>query len=668
MVYWWGKQESPRYGDRPASRVMAPANSRDMALLERINSSADLKALSIDELERLAGELRSEIIETVKRNGGHLASPLGVVELTLALHYMYEVGKDQLLWDVGHQCYAHKLLTGRRTAFDTLRKQGGISGYPKIAESTTDCFGTGHSSTAISAAVGMAIARDRLGEDRHVIAVVGDGAMTGGMALEGLLHAGHLGLDLLVILNDNKMSISPSTGTLARVFNRLIMAGPYKRAKEDAGSFVKKLVGNRMTRAIQDLERSVKGFITKGALFQEFGFNYIGPVDGHDLPLLIECLTNIKQIKGPVFFHCRTEKGKGLKEAEEDPTKYHGVSPMAIQTYDEEGDPLPPKVEAKTNGVRPSAQTFTDAFAGAIVQAGIEDERVVAITAAMPTGTGLSKFEAAFPGRFFDVGICEQHAVTFAAGLAARGMRPVTAIYSTFLQRGYDQLIHDVCLQELPVVFAIDRAGLVGEDSPTHTGIFDLAFLRSVPKLRVMAPRDGVDLALMLHWALRQNGPCAIRYPRSKAPTIEPVEGRDVSHGEILRHGDDATFLAIGPCAPCLEAADLLEAQGFSIGVADARFVKPLDAELLEALAGRPIITVEENVLAGGFGTAVLEHFDQAGRLGSVHVHRIGLPDTFGEHATRDQQLARHGLDAQGLAQAVRQAIRQRAPQPVKLK
>ena len=624
-----------------------------MSLLNRINSPQDLKHLSLTELEHLAAEVRQQLIDTVNRNGGHLASPLGVVDLTIALHYVYDVGegKDQLIWDVGHQCYAHKLLTGRRDNFDTIRKRDGISGYPKISESEYDCFGTGHSSTSISAAAGMAAARDRLGKDNHVIALIGDGAMTAGMVFEAMSHAGHLGTNMLVILNDNEMSISPNVGSLSNYFSRLITAAPYKRAKEDAGSFVKKLIGDRMTRTVQHIERQVKGMITPGALFQELGFNYVGPVDGHDLPLLIEFFNNIKKMNGPILMHCVTEKGKGLREAELDPLKYHGVSPMAIKRPDEEGDALPSKEQQST----PKARTFTDAFVDAVIDAARKDERVVGITAAMPTGTGLSKFEQEFSERFYDVGICEQHAVTFAAGLATQGIKPICAIYSTFLQRGYDQLLHDVAIQKLPVVFALDRAGLVGEDSPTQNGTFDISFLRCVPDIKIAAPRDAVDTEAMLHWALEQSGPVAIRYARGSAPTIGPEHERDVTRGEILREGTDATMLAIGPVAgACLEAAALLEAEGLSIGVADARHVKPLDAALLDALADRPIITVEENTLDGGFGSAVMEHFQLQDRLPSLRIHRIGIPDIFSEQGTRAQQLEDNNLHPAGIASVTR--------------
>lgn len=635
-----------------------------MKFLEQINSPLDLKAFAIDDLEQVAHEIREQIIQTVTKNGGHLASPLGVVDLTVALHYVYDIGRDQLVWDVGHQCYAHKILTGRRDAFESLRHRGGISGYPTLSESDYDCFGTGHSSTSISAAAGMAIARDRLNQDHHIIALIGDGAITGGMAFEALSHAGHLGLDMLVILNDNEMSISRNTGALASYFNRMIMAGPYTRAKEDVGSYVKTLIGERMTRTIQDLERSVKGFITKGALFGELGFNYIGPVDGHDLPLLIECLRRIKEIKGPVLFHCRTEKGKGLKAAEDDPLTYHGVSPQVLHPIDREGESPPSPVEIAA----PPQRTFTDAFVEGILAAGRDNDKVVGITAAMPTGTGLAKFEKEFPDRFFDVGICEQHAVTFSAGLARQGFRPVAAIYSTFLQRGYDQLIHDVCLQNLPVVFAIDRAGLVGEDSPTQNGTFDLSYLRAVPNLTVLVPRDDLDTILMLQWALQQKGPVALRYARGKAPTIGgPAHTRDIQHGEILRHGEDAFFLCAGPCTgAALEAAIRLEAEGLSIGVADARFVKPIDADLLDALAGHPLITVEENTLEGGFGSAVLEYYANTGRLEGLRIHRVGIPDVFCPQATRNEQLADYGLNADGLYRAAQQIIATPIHTPVK--
>ena len=624
----------------------------EFPLLDKILAPQDLHQFTLDQMEALADEIRRQIIETVSVNGGHLASPLGVVELTIALWHVFDMEKDLVVWDVGHQAYAHKILSGRRDRFHTLRTQDGISGYPSRSESPFDPFGTGHSSTSISAALGMAVARDFHGGDGHVIAVIGDGAMTGGMAFEALNHAGHLGRDLLVILNDNEMAISRNVGALSQYFSRMITARPYKRAKEDVSSFVKRLLGRRLTRTAQRLEQSVKGFITAGGLFQEMGFNYVGPVDGHDLPLLIEIFNNMKIMHGPILFHCATQKGKGYSQAEEDPSKYHGVKPAQNE---HEGEARPPERPAEIV----SARTFTEVFGEAMLDAAENHPSLVGITAAMPAGTGLNRMQEKYPDRFFDVGICEQHAVTFAAGLVTQGMRPVCAIYSTFLQRGYDQFIHDVCLQNLPVVFAVDRAGLVGEDSPTHNGAFDLSFLRAIPNAVVLAPRDGLDLRAMLDWAVKQPGPVVIRYPRDKAPTIGPAEPRDVTRGEILRTGSDATFLGVGPCVGmCLAAADILAAKGLSVGVADARLVKPVDAALVRSLAQMPLLTVEENALPGGFGSAVLEYFEQAGMIGGVRVRRIGLPDAFVEHATRAQQLSRHRLDPAGLAEAARSWLR----------
>ena len=642
--------------------------------LDMVVNPDHVKKLTVEQLAKLAEEIRHELITKLAVNGGHLGPNLGVVELTLALHHAFDLSRDLIVWDVGHQSYAHKLLTGRRDLFHTLRQKDGIAGYPRMSESPYDAFGTGHSSTSISAALGMAVARDYRGEDHRVIAVIGDGAMTGGMAIEALSHAGHCGSDLLVVLNDNEMSIARNVGALSAYFSRLITARPYKRAKEDVSSFVKRILGPRLSQTAHRLEKSVKGFITAGVLFQELGFNYVGPVDGHDLPVLVGLLSNLRKMQGPILFHCFTQKGKGCPEAESDPMKYHGIKPPRMRHGAVQSLPMPHNVENEGEARLPEklsamahAQTFTDAFAEALIEKAREDTRVVAITAAMPTGTGLSKFQQHFPERFHDVGICEQHAVTFAAGLAARGMRPVCAIYSTFLQRGYDQLIHDVCLQNLPVVFAIDRAGLVGEDGPTHAGTFDLSFLRAVPNLIVLAPRDDLDLTAMLHWALEQTGPVAIRYPRDVAPTIGSRARDNITKGEILRKGSDATLLAVGSCVwMALRAAEVLEEDGFSVGVADARSVKPLDAALLRRLASAPIITVEENTLLGGFGSAVIEHFEQIGRLSEVSIRRIGLPDVFCEHASRVEQLKDCGLDPEGIAAVAREFLAQRVPQSVK--
>jgi len=644
-----------------------PVEKAAFPLLDTIDSPGDLKLLSVDELELLAAEIRRSIIETVSLNGGHLASSLGVVELTLALYYTFDMEKDLIVWDVGHQSYAHKLLTGRHDRFSSLRRKGGLSGYPRRSESPYDAFGTGHSSTSISAALGMAVARDLTASQPHstqtgfpsaltasprVVALIGDGAMTGGMAIEALSHAGQLKRNLLVVLNDNEMSIAHNVGALAASFSRMITTRPYKRAKEDVSSVVKRMIGPRLSQTVHRLEESIKGFITAGGLFQEFGFNYVGPADGHDLPNLVGMFSNIREMQGPILFHCATIKGKGFSDAEKDPQKYHGVKPSMIWNVDTEGEARPPEPKAP----KAVPQTFTDVFAQTLVEAARDNPAVVGITAAMPSGTGLNRFQEAYPDRFFDVGICEQHAVTFAAGLAAQGLRPVCAIYSTFLQRGYDQIIHDVCLQNLPVVFAVDRSGLVGEDSPTHLGMFDLSFLRAVPNMTVLAPRDDLDLRAMLEWALRQPGPVAIRYPRADATTVganNHSPQRHPPHGEILRPGTDAAFLAVGPCVgTCIRAAEWLEGEGFSVGVADARCVKPLDEALLDGLAARPLLTVEENTLLGGFGSAVMEYFERKEMLSEIRLRRIGLPDLFCDHARREEQLTECGLDAQGIAGA----------------
>ena len=619
-------------------------------LLDSIDSPANLRKLSLEQLGNLADEIRRKVILTASVNGGHLAAHLGVVELTLAIHHVFDTPRDLLVWDVGHQCYPHKLVTGRRDELHTIRLRGGLSGYPRREESPYDTFGVGHSSTSISAALGMAIARDRRGEDHRVIAVIGDGAMTAGMAFEALSHAGHVGTDLMVVLNDNNMSISPSVGALSAHFSKLITGGLYTRAREEVGSFMRRMLGPEITKAAERLEHSVKGFLMPATLFESLGFRYVGPVDGHDLPTLVECFKNLKQGHGPVFFHCVTQKGKGYSYAEEDPQRYHGVRAFDIETGEF-------RSSAPASSV-PS--TFTDYFAEALIEAGKRDPNVVAITAAMPANTGLSRFGKHFPDRVFDVGICEQHAVTLAAGLATQGLRPVCAIYSTFFQRAYDQILHDVCLQNLPVVLAIDRAGAVGPDSPTHQGAFDLSFLLHAPNMTCLAARDGVDLQAMLHWALMQPGPVAVRYARSKADAIGSTEGRDITRGEILREGTDAMILGLGPClAYCLDAADTLAKRGMSVGVADARFAKPLDAGLLDGIKHLPILTVEENAVQGGFGTAVLEHFAQTCGLAGIRIRNVGFPDAFMEHGTRDEQLAEAGLDVEGIAGQVRVLLEQ---------
>ncbi len=625
---------------------MSDRETDNTPILDTIKKPSDVQRLRLEDLAVLAEEIRRTIIATASVNGGHLAPHLGVVELAIALHYVFDTERDALIWDVGHQCYPHKLLTGRADRIHTVRKKGGLSGYPRPSESPYDAFGVGHSSTSISAGLGMAVARDRLGISRRVIAVIGDGAMTAGMAFEALAHAGHVGTDLLVVLNDNQMSISPTVGALSTYFGKLITGGLYTKAREDIAAVVKQMLGPHLTRAAHKVEQSVKGLLTPTTVFQELGFKYVGPIDGHDLETLVEFFQNIKNIRGPVFLHCVTQKGKGYEYAEDDPLTYHGVQAFDIKT----GQFKP--------SVKTPVKTFTQVFADALIEAAYDDPRIVGITAAMPTGTGLSTFEQNFPDRFYDVGICEQHAVTFAAGLAAAGLKPVCAIYSTFLQRAYDQYIHDVCLQNLPVVFAIDRAGAVGEDSPTQQGAFDLTFLRSIPKATVLAPRDDIDLRLMLHWALKQSGPVAIRYARSAAPTIPPEERPAPLCAQVVREGTEAVFLAVGPCVKaCLDAAELLAGEGHAVAVVDARVVKPLDAEMLDRLITMPIITVEENTLEGGFGSAVMEYYERKGMLSRLTLRRVGFPDAFIEHATRDEQLSDLGFTAENLAAVARSLL-----------
>lgn len=622
-------------------------------LLDAINSPEDLRTLEEEQLSELAAEIRERIIHIASQGGGHLAPHLGVVDLTLAVHYCFDTPRDPLVWDVGHQCYAHKFITGRRDAMHTVRKRGGLSGYPRRSESEYDDFGTGHSSTSISAALGMAVAHAQQQHNRRAVAIIGDGAMTAGMAFEALSHAGYLDANLLVILNDNRMSIAPNVGALSTYFSKLITNGLYNRAKHD----IKCIVPEMLHPAARKVEHQVKGFLTPYTMFEELGFKYVGPIDGHCIHTLVVCLENIRKIDGPVFLHVVTKKGKGYEHAERDPLTYHGVRPFEKETGRFGGG----------GGSEPPVPSFTDAFADVLMEATERDERVMSITAAMPTGTGLSKVAERFPNRVFDVGICEQHAVTFAAGLAAAGMKPVCAIYSTFLQRGYDQVLHDVCLQNLPVVFAIDRAGCVGEDSPTQQGAFDLSFLRSIPNIKIVAPRDEADLKAMTRYCLEQEGPTGIRYARGKAPNIGNTAGRDVTCGEILRHGNDATLLGLGPILQnCLEAAERLErVAGLSVAVADARWVKPLDEELIERLAIKPIITVEENSIVGGFGSAVLEHFEKRDMLGRVRLKRLGFPDEFVPHGTRDEQLGDIGLDVDSIVESVRKFLGQEIAQTV---
>lgn len=622
-------------------------------LLSRVNDPLDIRAMDISQLKILAQELREEIIATVARNGGHLASSLGVVELTIALHYVFDTPRDLLVWDVGHQTYAHKLLTGRREVFHTLRRSGGISGFPKREESPYDTFDVGHSSTSISAALGMAEALSRQGKKQKVVAVIGDGSLTAGMAFEALNHLGTLDRDLIVVLNDNEMSISPNVGALSSYLNKILTGQLFTRFRDDMKGFIRTLpgVGEPVSRIVKKWEEYAKGMITPGLLFEELGLKYVGPLDGHRLRLLVETLRNVRQLTGPILVHVVTKKGKGYPPAEQEPTRFHGIGPFDPETG-----------KALHRDARP---TYTSVFGRTLLRLAAEDRRIVAITAAMPQGTGLEAFAKEYPDRFYDVGIAEQHAVTMAAGFAAQGMRPVVAIYSTFLQRAYDQVVHDVCLQGLPVVFALDRGGIVGEDGSTHHGLFDLSYLRHIPNMVVMAPKDEAELQQMLATGLTLQGPCAVRYPRGEGVGVRLWDGEipllENGRCELLRDGEDLMILAVGACLyPALEASKLLEERGVHATVVNARFVKPLDRDRLLPLMLRigRVITVEENVLAGGFGSAVLEMLQDGTReVPEVKVLRIGIGDEFVEHGSPAELRARYGLDAQSIAQRALESL-----------
>ena len=620
-------------------------------LLEKINSPADLKGLSLKQLDGLAAEIRQEIIETVAKTGGHLAPSLGVVELTLALHYVFDTPKDRIIWDVGHQAYAHKLITGRREQFHTLRTYGGLSGFPKRSESPYDSFDTGHSSTSISAGLGISTAKALKGENGRVISVIGDGSMTAGMAFEGLNQAGDTEKDLIVVLNDNAMSISPNVGAFSSFLSRKMTGKRFINLKKDLENFIKSLpgVGENILSLVRKSEDSFITFFTPGMMFEAFKFKYIGPINGHRLDRLIEAFTNTRHLEGPVLVHVLTVKGKGYEPAEKDPAHFHGVGAFEIPTG------TPPK-----DGPKPPP-SYTDVFGNTMVDLGRKNEKIFAITAAMPEGTGLAEFAEAFPERFLDVGIAEQHAVTFAAGLATEGFRPVVAIYSTFLQRAYDQVIHDVCLPNLPVVFAIDRGGLVGEDGPTHHGLFDITYLRSLPNMTVMAPKDENELRHMIYTALQQPGPTAIRYPRGKGlgvPMDPDYKIIPIGQAEILRQGKDLIVLALGSAVyPSLDAAASLEKEGLSVGVVNCRFVKPIDVRLADlASSTTRVLVVEENVRQGGLGGAVLELFNDM-NLSNVRVKRIGLPDKFVEHGPSGFLKEKYGLDTSGIIKEAKDLV-----------
>ncbi len=619
-------------------------------LLEQIESPEAVRQLSSAQLVQLAAELRQVIVETVSVNGGHLGSSLGVVELTIALHRVFHTPADQIIWDVGHQSYAHKLLTGRREQFASLRQYRGLSGFPKRKESVHDAFDVGHSSTSISAALGMAAARDILNDDAKVVAVIGDGSLTAGMAFEALNHAGHLKKRLVVILNDNDMSISPNVGALSSFLSRKMSTDKFIRFKKETENILRLVpgIGKDLVYLAKRAEESLKSFMTPGMLFEGFGFDYFGPLDGHNLTELIETMNNVARIDGPVLLHVLTQKGKGFTPAEQNPPKFHGIGPFDVKT----GETPPAKVSAP--------RSYTSVFGDTLLKLAADDQRIIAITAAMTEGTGLKQFSEVFPGRFFDVGIAEQHAVTFAAGLACRGLRPVVAIYSTFLQRAYDQVLHDVCLQNLPVTFAMDRGGLVGADGPTHHGVFDYSFLRHMPNMTFAVPRDERMLQRIMLTASQAEGPFAYRYPRGTGLGLDLAEKvtelLPIGGGELLREGTAGLLVALGSMVePALKAASLLAAEGIELTVIDAVFLKPLDQALLlgRAQAAPFVITLEENALQGGFGSALLELFADHGL--TVPLARLGIPDHFVEQGTQQQLRDELDLSVAGIVDKVKQ-------------
>ena len=622
-------------------------------LLDSINSPADLKKLSVDKLPVLAQEIRELIINTVASSGGHLASSLGAVELITGLHYCLNTPEDIIIWDVGHQAYAHKILTGRKDRFPTLRKAGGLSGFPNKYESEYDVFTTGHGSTSISTALGIASARDLENKNYKVVAVIGDASFGGGMAFEALNHAGHLHKNMLVILNDNEMSISKSVGALSKYLNRIITAPAYNRIRKDVEGLLSRVprFGFRVIRSARRLEEGLKNLLVPGMLFEELGFRYFGPIDGNDITTVVNTLKNIIGLNEPILLHVLTKKGKGYSFAEKGPEKFHGVSSFDVDTGE--------KV-AIAKDIVPE-EGFTKAFGNKIIEIAREDKRIVAITAAMPEGTGLDKFANLFPDRFFDVGMAEQHAVGFAAGLAKAGFKPVVAIYSTFLQRSYDQIFHDVCLQNLNVIFMLDRAGLVGEDGPTHHGAFDMSYIRNLPNIVSMAPKDEEELKSMLSWAVSYGkGPVAIRYPRGTSYAFMPSSKNSLpinyGKGELLKEGKDATMVSVGYMSNiALEAASFLLKDGIDAEVINARFIKPIDMELVgqSVLKTGRLFTIEEGVSIGGFGSGVLELIIDKIEKDTI-IKNIALPDKFIEHGDRQALLDKYGLSSKKIAEAIK--------------
>ena len=622
-----------------------------MQYLQHIKSPDDIKSMNLSELKILAQEIREELIQVTSQNGGHLAPNLGVVELTLALHSVFHTPEDKIIWDVGHQAYVHKLLTGRYEQFHTIRTLNGLSGFPKRSESKHDAFGAGHSSTSISAAVGFAKTRDLRGDDNNVIAVIGDGAMTGGMAFEALENAGHMDSNLIVILNDNEMSIDPNVGAMAEYLSRARSNPAYTKSKEDVEELLKKIpgIGDKMFKAADKLKDSLKYLLVPGVLFEEFGFKYYGPVNGHDLSALITVLENVKGLDRPVLIHVETRKGKGYAPAEQKPELFHGTGAFHIQTG-----------ELKKKSTVP---TYTSVFGKTLTQLGAQDQRIVGITAAMGKGTGINLFQERFPERTIDVGIAEEHAVTMAAAMALDGYKPVVAIYSTFLQRAYDQVMHDVALQNAPVVFCLDRAGIVGDDGPTHHGIFDISYLRHIPGMVCMAPKDENELRHMLYSALEYNCPVAIRYPRGEGLGVamdESLECLPLGKAEVLQQGQRVTFLAIGSMVhTAQQAAEKLEKElGVVPTVINARFAKPLDQEtILQYAKDSLLVTMEEQAVTGGFGSAVLELLHEQG-IDTRNVLTIGIADAFVPHGSTDVLKEMQGLDVDSVVAKVKERLK----------
>ena len=616
-------------------------------ILNKVNSPEDLKKLSKEQLKILAQDIRDKILEVVSKTGGHLGGPLGAVELTIAVHYVFDAPKDKIVLDTGHQSYPHKLITGRRDNFHTLRQYKGVCGFCNITESEYDVFGAGHASTAISAALGIAKARDFKKEDFKVVAVVGDGALTAGLAFEGLNNLGADKTNMLVILNDNRMSISPNVGAISKYLNKIVLKPGYFRLRKTTKGLLQKIpgIGNEELETLFKAQERLRNITSQGIFFESLGFQYFGPIDGHNFDELIPALENIKNLNGPVLLHVKTEKGKGYPFAEKDQDKLHGMSPF---------DPINGQKYVTTTKV-----TYTDAFSNALIRIAEEDPRIIAISAAMKSGTGLNQFEKHFPERTIDVGIAEQHAVTFAAGLALEGLKPVCAIYSTFLQRAYDQIVHDVCLQNLGVIFALDRAGLVGDDGPTHNGPFDIAYLRPIPNITIMIPKDENELQHMLYTATQLKGPCSIRFPRGAGIGTgldSDLRKLEVGKGEILKEGNDLLILGVGPILyDAMRAAEELNA---SATIINARFAKPLDEKLILQHAKKinTIITLEEGTINGGFGSAVLELLEDNGI--KADVRRIGIPDEFIEHGKPDIQKKLAGIDKESIKLAINQVLK----------